>query len=86
MTYYVTQYGTHFFTIRRVNGYAGNLVFNGTKITEKEYKKLWNSTTDRIVIPNKLVSVSANGVHFDEVRIKGIASEILGRELNTVKG
>ena len=79
MTYYVTQYGNYFFSIRRVQGYTGNMIFNGTKISNAEYKKLWNSSTERTII---------KGItgKFDEVRIAGNASEILNKPLNTIRG
>ena len=77
MTYYVTQFGNYFFRIRRVQGYAGNMIFNGTKISNAEYKKLWNSSTERIVRKN----ITGK---FDEVRIAGNASEILNKPLNTI--
>lgn len=80
MTYFVTQYGNHFFVIRRVNGYTGNMIFNGTKISESEYKKLFYSGGKRVVKKNILTD------RFDEVRIEGNASEILGRNVCGVGG
>ena len=78
MTYYVTQFGNHFFSIRRVKGYSGKMIFKGTQISAEEYNKLFYSSPEREVIKSNS--------NFDEVRIKGIASEILKRELNTVRG
>ena len=78
MTYYVTQYGNFFFTIKRYQGYTGNRIITGTKITYKEYQKLFYSDfgADR-----KITKCS----HFDIVRIDGNASKILGREVETFR-
>ena len=76
MTYYVTQFGTYFFSIRRVQGYSGRMIFNGTKVSSNEQKTLLYSRPERTV-------TKANS-NFDTVNIQGNANEILGRELATV--
>ena len=78
MTYYVTQYGNNFFTIKRYQGYTGNRIFTGTKITYKEYQKLFYSDFG---VDREITKYGS----FDTVRIKGNASKILGREVETFR-
>ena len=45
MLYLVEQYGDMFFVIKKISGYKPPTI-NGTKITEEEYKKLFNSNVN----------------------------------------
>ena len=77
MTYYVMQFADFFFVIRRVRGYSGRMIFKGTKVSTEEYQKLFYSNADR--------KVTKGNANYDMVQIKGIASEVIGREVETVR-
>ena len=82
MTYYVTQYGDFFFVLRKVQGYVGNMIMPCTKITAKEYKLLYNSTSMRELI------MDAKGPNSQaiSIRIQGNANMLLGRNIVTLSG
>jgi len=75
MANFCTQYGNYFFVIKKISGYTGNRVIFATKITDNEYKKLFYSGE------REVISV---GKRFNEIRIKGNAKEILGKDIYTI--
>ena len=75
MTHYVQQFGEHFFVLIKLQGYDKYPFTHGTKITADEYKKLYYSgERERI----KSIIPTTRSTRF---RIKGNASNILGREV-----
>lgn len=77
MAKYVTQFGKFFFVIRQTHGYDRGLIFNGTPITDAEWKKLFYSSDKR----QKYDSVRGS---FTDYRMEGNACEIIGRDVRTI--
>ena len=77
MSHYVIQYGKSFFELVTVNGFDHRF-FKGTKVSDKEYTKLFYSGERTIV--NNLLS----GCRISRYRIKGNAKDVIGRDVEDI--
>ena len=81
MLYKVTQYGTSFYTLTQSRRYEPIGWWPGSKISEAEYKKLFYND----YIRKKEVVVSQRGDRYIRVYSDKTASEILGKDIATIK-
>ena len=80
MLYLVEQYGDIFFVVKKISGYKPPTI-NGTKITEEEYKKLFNSNVNNKTRMRGVGNFCrSNGCSIERFRIAGNAKEILNRD------
>ena len=85
MTYFVEQYGEHFFVITKISGFVPDSIIPRTKITKDEYTKLYNSSTQREnMIMTPAVNPRTKGTMW-KYRIPGIAAQIIGRPVGVIQ-
>lgn len=80
MVYKVTQYGKSFYVLTQSRPYEPIGFWRGSKISEAEYKKLFYND----YIRRKEVTVSPRGERYIKVYSDKTASEILGKDIDTI--
>ena len=80
MAYKVTQYGKSFYALIESRPYEPIDLFRGNKVSEAEYRKLFYND----YIRRKEVAESKRGVKYIKVYSDKTASEILGKDIETI--